>query len=78
MLIPGDTPGSGQIDGLSIEATISNCSDRCNGQQNCCSFEYSASEKECYLNSDCHPTADVWKDFSFCSKVGGKFHRHKS
>ena len=31
-----------------------------------------------YCRSDTYLLADVWKDFSFCSKVGGKFHRHKS
>ena len=72
MLIPGDLPGWGQIgSNPSIEATISDCSDRCNGQTNCCSFEYSASTKKCNLNSDCQPTGNVYQDYSFCSK--GKF-----
>ena len=69
MLIPGDIPGVGQIgSNPSIEESILDCSDRCIGETNCCSFEYSATEKKCNLNSDCQPSQAVYKDYSFCSK----------
>ena len=69
VFLPGDIPGWGQIgSNPSTEATISDCSDRCNSEPNCCSFEYSATEKKCNLNRDCQPTQDVYKDYSFCSK----------
>ena len=69
LLRPGDIPGRGQIgNNPSTEATISDCSNRCNSQPNCFSFEYSATEKKCNLNRDYLPTQDVYKDYSFCSK----------
>ena len=52
----------------SIEESILDCSNRCNGEANCCSFEYSITEKNCNLNSDCQPTVNVYKDYAFCSK----------
>ena len=69
VFLPGDIPGVGQIgSNPSTEATISDCSDRCNREPNCCSFEYSATEKKCNLNRDCQPTRGVHKDYRFCSK----------
>ena len=69
VLLSGDIPGRGQVgSNPSNETTISDCSDRCNSEPNCCSFEYSATEKKCNLNKDCRPTHDVYKDYSFCSK----------
>ena len=69
LLRPGDIPGRGQIgNNPSTETTISDCSDRCNREPNCCSFEYSATEKKCNLNRDCQPTRGVHKDYRFCSK----------
>ena len=75
VLLPGDIDGWGQIgNNPSSEATISDCSDRCNMynvlyiEPHCCSFEYSATEKKCNLNRDCQPTQGVYKDYSFCSK----------
>ena len=67
-LIPGRIPGWGQIGTESIEDTIFDCSDKCNGLQNCCSFEYSQTEGWCDLNMDCLPTHGVYEDYSFCSK----------
>ena len=69
VLIPGDLPGMGQIESNpSIEESVLDCSDKCNDETNCCSFEYSGTEKKCNLNSDCQPTQAVYKDYSFCSK----------
>ena len=70
MLIPGDIPGVGQIgSNPSIEESVLDCSERCNVETNCCSFEYSSTEKKCNLNIDCQPTTQaVYKDYGFCSK----------
>ena len=70
MLYPGDIPGVGQIgSNPSIEESVLDCSERCIEETNCCSFEYSSTEKKCNLNIDCQPTTEaVYKDYSFCSK----------
>ena len=69
VLNAGDIAGSwGQISGEFIENSISGCSDRCDGEPECCSFEYSTSENKCNLNRDCSPDSGVYKDYSFCVK----------
>ena len=68
-LIEGHNPGNGQIGTGSTENTIFDCSDKCNGVQNCCSFEYSETTKWCFLNMDCEPQDDDdYTDYAFCSK----------
>ena len=68
-LIEGHNPGNGQIGTASTENTIFDCSDKCNGIQNCCSFEYSETTKWCFLNMDCEPQDDDdYTDYAFCSK----------
>ena len=32
----------------------------------CRSYEYSATEKKCNLNTDASPTAGVYRDYAFC------------
>ena len=47
----GDIPGWGQVGkNPSIERKISDCSARCDNQEECCSFEYSPTRKRCNLN----------------------------
>ena len=67
-LIPGGIDGNGLIVKYpSYENTILDCSDRCNGNSYCCSFEYSATDKKCSLNKNCQPnTTVVLKDYIFC------------
>jgi hypothetical protein len=68
-LNPGDIPGWGQVGtNPSIETSIIGCSQRCDNQSKCCSFEYSQTEQYCSLNSDCKPADPVYKDYAFCSK----------
>ena len=67
-LVPGDTPGWGlQIRGR-IKTDNQGCAKLCNKEKNCCSYEYSPTEKLCNLNKDCKPSAEIYKDFSFCVK----------
>ena len=47
----GDIPGWGQVGkNPSFEKKISDCSERCDNQEECCSFEYSPTRKRCNLN----------------------------
>ena len=64
----GDIPGWGQIGSTTTENSISGCSDRCDGEPECCSFEYSKTEKKCNLNTGCTPTTGEYKDYAFCVK----------
>ena len=67
-LIHGDVPGWGlQIKGR-IKTNNKGCAKLCNEEKNCCSYEYSPTEKLCNLNKDCKPSAKVYKDYSFCVK----------
>ena len=71
---PGDIYGHSQIGTTSTETDISGCSQRCNDEADCCSFEYSTSEHYCNLNKDCAPTTSVYKDYNFCVKIECKDH----
>ena len=66
--LAGDVPGGGSLSAHTSVATISACSGHCDGDSNCCSFEYSWTEENCYLNTECRPTAVVWRDYYFCVK----------
>merc|ERR1719260_58243 len=63
----GDIPGWGQLGGM-IYTNKKGCSDRCNRNNHCCSFEYSDSWKLCNLNSDCQPSRGKYQDYVFCVK----------
>ena len=72
VLKEGDIPGSG-LSLETVEATIADCSHRCNNKPNCCSFEYSQTEKKCNLNTGCTPTTGIILDqgslpWLFCTK----------
>merc|ERR1719320_2366655 len=64
----GDIQGWGQLKGR-INTTMEGCSDECNNQADCCSFEYSFSSGLCNLNKDCEPSLGKYKDYHFCRKV---------
>ena len=66
--LAGDVPGGGSLNAHTSVATISTCSGHCDSDSNCCSFEYSWTEENCYLNTECRPTAVVWRDYYFCVK----------
>merc|ERR1719153_2203000 len=63
----GDIPGWGQLGGM-IYTDKKACSDRCNRNNHCCSFEYSDSWKLCNLNSDCQRSRGKYQDYVFCVK----------
>ena len=71
VLVPGDIPGWGQIQGR-IKTDAKGCAELCNDNKDCCSYEYSPRKKRCNLNRDCKPTRKKFKDFNFCAK--GKEH----
>ena len=73
-LMEGDIPGWGQVgSNPTRESTVEECANRCNDESmyGCCSFEYSAKTKLCFLNSDCVPTQGVYQDYAFCTKEAG-------
>jgi len=59
----------GQLKG-SISTTMEGCSEECNKQEGCCSYEYSYSTRLCNLNKDCLPTEGKHKDYHFCTRGG--------
>ena len=63
----GDIDGPGQIGTIYVDH-IFGCSERCNDDPQCRSFEYSPTEKKCNLNKDDAPTQNTYKDFAFCVK----------
>ena len=68
VLKEGDIPGSG-LSFETVEATIADCSNRCNNKPNCCSFEYSQTEKKCNLNTGCTSTTGQGSlPWLFCTK----------
>ena len=69
VLKEGDIPGWGQIGhNKTVVATITDCSNMCNNEPNCCSFEYSRTDKKCNLNTGCIPTQNKYLDYRFCAK----------
>merc|ERR1712190_518904 len=65
----GDIPGNG-IGGLRQVPDCNECARLCSDLDNCLSYECSATELKCNLNSDANPTAGAWKDYAFCTKNG--------
>merc|ERR1712243_333772 len=63
----GDIPGWGQIRGR-INTTMEGCSEECNKQEGCCSYEFSYSSELCNLNKDCQPSQPKYLDYHFCTK----------
>ena len=65
-LEPGDIPGWGQAGSFSNIADTEACGEACQDVSRCRSYEYSATEKKCNLNTDASPTAGVYRDYAFC------------
>ena len=63
----GDIPGWGQIRGR-IRTTMEGCSEECDKQEGCCSYEFSYSSELCNLNKDCQPSQPKYLDYYFCTK----------
>ena len=78
-LIPGDVPGQGEFGAVGKFSNIQDtdeCGKLCDDQQvgknlrnHCKSYEYSPTEKRCFLNRKWSPTAGVHKDYSFCALI---------
>jgi len=64
----GNAPGNDQFgrDAFNLKATIQQCADDCDHQEECLSFEWSATSKTCNLNKVADPTSARIKDFVFC------------
>ena len=72
----GDIAGWGYI-GRFYENTISRCAKRCNDDPDCCSFEYSPTDRSCCnkqnvrtncnLNYYCNPNGEMFLDYMFCT-----------
>merc|ERR1719244_1696468 len=68
-LMSGDIPGMGQIDRYKNGQTDNvGCGRLCESNEECCSYEFSPTDKLCNLNKDCKPNAEKHKDYIFCSK----------
>jgi hypothetical protein len=66
----GDVPGYGtEIKGKQNANVVTDCSSKCDIDPNCCSFEWSPTEKLCNLNRTCEPTEAKYKDYYFCTKA---------
>ena len=61
-------PGWGSDLGSALYLTEEQCALRCNGIDDCLSFEHSQIEMECNLNRIAEPTTGPYKDFKFCIK----------
>ena len=67
----GDVPGWGlSIRGGFEAATTNDCAAQCKAEAECCSYEWSPTEKKCNLNKECLPTASKYKDYHFCALKG--------
>merc|ERR1719431_1513476 len=62
------TPGWGQLEGKISVGSVEQCTATCQATTECCSVEYSSTEKFCNLNRDCAPSAQKYKDYLYCSK----------
>jgi len=73
---PGCPPGYerkwghilGGQEGKIKNTDMKGCSDRCNENEHCCSFEYSQSRNVCNLHRYCQPRRDEYSDYRFCVK----------
>ena len=69
-LIPGDVPGPGAFGAAGQFSNIKDtdeCGKLCDDLNHCKSYEYSPTEKRCFLNRKWAPKAGVHKDYSFCA-----------
>ena len=48
------------------------CWKECVSSSDCCSYEYSPTEKECNLNKKCEPEEKKIGDFLYCKKLNSK------
>jgi hypothetical protein len=72
LLNPGSISKSGQLGYQKNIESIDDCVQLCDAEEYCCAFEYSDSKKRCYLNIDCKPTKDAYKDYYYCMKETGR------
>ena len=71
ILVEGDVGGYGNVgDPSSVpDQDLGSCATLCNNLPNeCCSFEWSLTEKKCNLNQECAPTGNKFRDYLFCVK----------
>ena len=66
----GDLPGWGTDIGSSLDLTRQQCAEKCNGENNCKSFEHSDTDMKCNLNKIAEPSQGPYLDFVFCTKKG--------
>ena len=71
-LNPGTISGTGQLGYHKNIEAMEDCAQLCEAEDYCCAFEYSETRKRCYLNVDCNPTKDIYKDYNYCTKTAGK------
>jgi hypothetical protein len=72
VLNEGSISKSGQLGYKKNIESIDDCGQLCDAKEYCCAFEYSDSKKRCYMNVDCNPTKDAYKDYNYCMKEAGK------
>ena len=67
----GDVEGGGLTGGYS--AKLAKCASDCDRRDDCKSFEYSPSQKDCKLLNEWEPTGPKYMDLMFCAKEGNIF-----
>ena len=71
ILVEGDVGGYGNVgDPPSVpDQDLGSCAALCNDlPDDCCSFEWSPTERRCNLNQECAPTKNKFRDYLFCVK----------
>ena len=71
ILVEGDVGGYGNVgDPPSVpDQELGSCAALCNHlPDDCCSFEWSPTERRCNLNQECAPTKNKFRDYLFCVK----------
>ena len=65
----GDVPGCGYKTVENV-AGVRACGTLCDGDDDCCSFQYSPSQQTCCLHEACEPDAGTsqFQDYRLCSK----------
>ena len=66
----GHAPGWGLTGGY--ESSLPECAKDCTARTDCNGFEFSKKDHRCILVKLKEPTAPMYEDYQFCSKIGGK------
>ena len=66
--VVGRVIGSATVSQVMNVNNIAACAQHCHANSDCCSFEYSPTEKECNLNEECQSNGPAYPNQVFCVK----------